>query len=799
MNEIVLQKPSKKSIYWAGCIGALIGMIAFAPIWSHYQGQYMDFGDYFIQYVPFIKELKRMIKSGSLAWSWNSGLGDNFVGAYSYYTVFNPFAWLVAVFPDKYILYGTMFATILKLSICMMSAMLYIRNFCKKDIYALIGALLYTFSGFTLVNTYFYLFLDIIAIFPFVLYGLEKVILEKKRTTYIVALVINAAVNYYLFVSTVLIVVIYVIFRLELYRISALKKHQKIIFDILVSSFIGTGMAFFSLIPSVNAIMGSGKATENIGSKLLLMYWPQNILERIRTLVAPIESGHYRAFFDASIWSSTGMYLPVFGCVLVIQRCTTKKDWLKKICIFLTICYFVPILNAAFSLYSSANYTRWLYGPVLLFSLATILVLEEVENSGQTISKKIVFCVASLAMTIQIVPAIIYLLYQKGISVVNRFASACETEYFMGMPSIVIILILTFINYILLGYIASAKKNNSCKILICVMLACCMNFFVYNAINYERNNLDHSVDYFKQKALEEGFENNEPFFEYRVDYPGKIANYSLFKNLSSINYFNSLQNKKTSRFAAAVGIGETPWDISLGIPILGNEYVNALLSVEYYYDYDGQAKIPQGFHCLKNENGVDIYENLNYIPMGFTYDTFCLEQDLEELLPEERAKVMVEALCVNAEDKNKVREYLKYELDLKNEKEISQIVLERKESSCHYFKGTSKGFEAQINLEKDNIVFFSIPNDLGWEISVNGKPAEVIEVNYGLLGICCNEGVNTISAIYHTPGWKLGVGCSVACLMIWIIYEDKLKKIIIRGQTDDRFVDTIEETSGETP
>lgn len=227
-------RPANKNLLLGAGIGALIGIVAFAPIWLQNNGQYMEYGDYFLQYVPFIKELKRMVLSGSISWSWNSFLGDSFVSAYSYYTVYNPFAWLVALFPDKYILYATLFATILKLSISMVAAMLYFRRFCKEDLFALIGALLYTFSGFTLVNTNFYFFLDVIALFPFVMYGLELLISENKRTVYVLFLAINAAINYYLFVSTVLFIIIYVFFRLELYKPSSWKVQWKTLRHIIV-------------------------------------------------------------------------------------------------------------------------------------------------------------------------------------------------------------------------------------------------------------------------------------------------------------------------------------------------------------------------------------------------------------------------------------------------------------------------------------------------------------------------------------------------------------------------------------
>ena len=226
-NTILEPKSGRRALCMGALLGAIIGLIAFAPVWLRNGGQNMDYGDYFLQYVPFIKDLKRMVLSGSLSWSWNSFLGDGFIGAYSYYTVFNPFAWLVALFPDNLILYGTMFATMVKLSVSMVGAMLFMRHFCKKDSSALIGALLYTFSGFTLVNTSFYFFLDVVAVFPFVLYGLEQLIRYGKRTAYVLSLMLNAAINYYFFVSTVFLVIIYVVFRLELYKPSSWKLNWK--------------------------------------------------------------------------------------------------------------------------------------------------------------------------------------------------------------------------------------------------------------------------------------------------------------------------------------------------------------------------------------------------------------------------------------------------------------------------------------------------------------------------------------------------------------------------------------------
>lgn len=770
------QKPSSKNLCSGALIAAVIGIIAFAPIWIHHNGQYMDYGDYFLQYVPFIKELKRMVLSGSLAWSWNSFLGNGFIGAYSYYTVFNPFAWLVALFPDQYILYATMFATVLKLSISTVAAMLYMRRFCKKDSYALIGALLYTFSGFTLVNTMFYFFLDVIALFPFVMYGLEQLICEKKRTVYVLSLMLNAAINYYFFVSTVILIIIYVVIRLELYKPSGWRIHRKTLCDFVLYSLIGTGLAGFALAPSFIAILGSNKATESIGSSIRLMYWPQQILERLRTLFAPIESGRYHAFFDATIWSSTAVYLPVFGCSCVLLWCVRKKDWLKKVCIVLLICYFVPFLNSSFNLFSSDGYTRWLYGMALIFSLVTALSLEEAEKQDHLLNKQLLIVVTIFTFGLLAVPTAVYFLYRRGISVVNRFASVCTTDLFMGYSALVVMLILTAVNYSALWYLGHKRKLATKTIVMVIIAACTLNYGVYNTLNYDHHPGSYNNDDFYNKALIEGTERTENQFEYRIDYPSDITNYGLFKNMPSVNFYNSMQNSGSSRFALSVGIADDSADTILTTPVAGGNYTDALLSVKYYYDYDGNAIIPSGFQYMESENGVDIYRNENYIPMGFTYSNYCLEEQLTNMSPEERAKLMLQALVISKSDEQLVSNYLPLSSDTTNTATLSDLVSERLKNTCSYFSGTSKGFTAEISLEKDNIVFFSIPNDSGWELTVNGKPATVIDANYGLLGICCNAGVNTISASYHNQGWTIGLVCSFVSLAVWLLLKLRSKR-----------------------
>ena len=756
-----------KGLLLAAVLGASVGLVSFLPILLPGRGMYIDGGDYYAQYVPFLLELKRMIASGSLAWSWNSFLGDSFVSAYSYYTVFNPFAWLAAMFPDSCLLYGTALVTLLKFSVCMVGAMLYMRRFCREDACALIGALLYTFSGFTIVNTDFYFFLDVIAVFPYLMYGLERLIADRKAGVYVFALALNAAINFYFFIATVFLVVLYVLFRLELYRPTSWTRQWKVFLSIAVYSVIGVGLACFALVPCFFAILGSGKAMQSVGTKFSLAYPLQDILERLRVFVSPIESGIKHAFYDSRSWSSTALYLPVFGSCLAAAWCVSEKGWLKNACLALSVCLFVPLLNALFNLFTSTGYTRWLYGLVLLFALATALSLERIYLGQARFPLKILLGQTIFAGILLLVPTAVYGLYRLGLSGVTVFASACTSEYFMGYRGILVMLLLTAGNYAALWYLARTRKLCAKRSVWIVIAACAVNYAVFNGMNTSYEGA-HSVYH---TTIVEDCGLGGSGMDYRVDYPSQIQNYGLFQDIPSVNYYNSMQNPNSTRFAQAVGIADDPRDVIYEAPSSGREYTDALLSVRYYLNYDGSAAVPQGFRYLRTENGIDLYENDHFIPMGFVYDTYCLEEQLAESTAENRAAVMLKSLVVPSRDEALVKEHLKADPAPEVIPELSVMSAQRRETVCSHFQGTSRGFSAQIRLDRKNIVFFSIPDSPGWTITVNGEPAQTLEVNYGLLGVCCEAGENSITAVYHTRGWIPGAALSILFGMVWLGLE----------------------------
>lgn len=478
-----------------------------------------------------------------------------------------------------------------------------------------------------------------------------------------------------------------------------------------------------------------------------------------------------------------GFYLPVIGMFGFL--CYRKKDWLKKTSIFLLVCLLLPILNGVFNLFSALSYSRWLYGLAILISLMSALWLENFCAENKKPNKKILISLSLFAAGILGVPSAVYFLELFGVSLVNRFCSASQTEYFAGYTAIAVTLILTLINYILLFVFVLGKRKSINIMLAFVVLMGTVNFAVFNGLNTDLlENAAYNAENLYSKTFFENTEMSIPDKSFRIDHPsttsfqGKTShvplNYGLYYDLPSVNNYNSLQNKGSSRFADALGYG---FETIRNTPDNGRENIDALLSVKYYFGFDEDKTVPEGFKYIETKNNVDIYENENYIPMGFVYESYCLSDSLESLTPEQRTDILLDTLVIEPKDEGAVKKLLPAYGGGYEKTKLSKRADVLGKNSCSSFFGTSEGFTAEITLKKENIVFFSTPFDSSWEIKVNGKPAEAFEVNLGLLGIRCEEGENEIECIYHNKGVKEGLLISAAFAAVFAaVFAVELKR-----------------------
>ena len=166
---------SEKLYYRKAFFMAMImGVILFLPFVLIDGGYFIYYGDYNAQQIPFYTLCNQAIKNGSFMWSWQTDIGANFIGSYSFYTLGSPFFWLTLPFPSEAVPYLMGPLLILKFGCASLTGFIYLKRYVRTPDYAVLGGLLYAFSGFSVYNIFFNHFHEAIIVFPLLLWSLDE-------------------------------------------------------------------------------------------------------------------------------------------------------------------------------------------------------------------------------------------------------------------------------------------------------------------------------------------------------------------------------------------------------------------------------------------------------------------------------------------------------------------------------------------------------------------------------------------------------------------------------------------------
>lgn len=178
--------------------------------------------DMYHQYCPFFTEFMNKLKNGgSLQYSWNLGLGSDFVALYAYYLA-SPLNFLLILWPKDYVIEFMTLLTWLKLGFCGLSFFLLLKGHFaldtdrwKKDyrirvLYpALIFSTAYAFSGYIAAYSWNIMWLDGVMLAPLTILGLEKIVNEDSAVLYYVSLSLAIFSNYYIAIMICMFLAMY--------------------------------------------------------------------------------------------------------------------------------------------------------------------------------------------------------------------------------------------------------------------------------------------------------------------------------------------------------------------------------------------------------------------------------------------------------------------------------------------------------------------------------------------------------------------------------------------------------------
>ena len=174
------------------------------------------------------------------------------------------------------------------------------------------------------------------------------------------------------------------------------------------------------------------------------------------------------------------------------------------------------------------------------------------------------------------------------------------------------------------------------------------------------------------------------------------------------------------------------------------------------------------------KDGYAVYRNTNYVPMGFAYDYYLTQTEYEETAKATRANLLMRALVLTDEDAAVYGKYLTHLPEGRREElyyeSYVQDCRERRATAASVFQMNNSGFHAEITLEKENLVFFSVPYDDGFTAYVNGQEADIVEVDEGLMAVLCPAGENSIDFVYQPDGIRLSRALTLGGIVVWLAY-----------------------------
>ncbi|MBO5785746.1 MAG: YfhO family protein [Clostridia bacterium] len=788
---------------------------------------FLYYGDYNAQQICFYENCVRMVRNGDFGWDWVTDMGSNFIGSYSYYMLGSPFFWLMCLFPSTWAPYLMAPMYMVKYIVAALIAYAYLQRFVKNKNYAVIGALLYSFSGFQIYNTFFNQFHDVVAFFPLLLIGVEEFVQNDRKGLFALAVTINALINYFMFAGQVVFCFLYFFFRLptKSFKITLGK-----LGGLVIEAVLGFAMSMFIFLPAATALRGNDRisnsytgtiekiieyikagktdaARDSIKSLFVWrlkgnFYW-QRYGQIFESYFFPPDIPSRVNFFSGheTRWASISMYLPMFALSGVFATFTVKKRrWLKGLMITLVIFSFVPILNSSFFLFNSSYYARWLYMMILMFVLATVVSLEDKRTKWRVPTALMVFFCTVVAVPL----GLIWHENEDGDLGLGYPPYLFRFWLYVGIA----ILGIALTAYIIRRYRGTRLFERALLYGVCGMTVLYGCVHITNGKQYS-----YSSHFLVDQCIEGEVILPDPHDEfYRIDFfrtasTSTIDNLGIFWNYPTIECFHTVVPPSIMEFYPKIGVTR-----NVGSRAESSLYgLRAFTSTKYSFiessknnrkeKEDGtytEKHNAYGFSYLESQNGYDIYINENFIPMGFAYSEFMTVSDFElAYIEENRDKMLCKYLVVPDEDVDYYSQFMTRvnypDKVLASSQVFEESVAERRKMACSEFSYSSDGFNAKITLDKPNIVYFSVPyEENGWSATVNGKETDVLRVTYGFVAVECEAGENEIVFEYSTPGFLVsstvtvmekdiklpgGVWISLVAFALFLLYMAYFKLI----------------------
>lgn len=574
--------------------------------------------DLYHQYAPFHEELRSRILNGqSLMYSWEGGLGKEFVTQMAYYTA-SPISFLILLFPQKLLPEALAFFILIKTCFSASFFSYYLKeHFKKNDLSILIFGLLYAFTAFMTGYYWNVMWLDSVALFPIVALGVERLIHENKHILYYVALTLTMIVNFYMAVLVCVFTAAY--FLVVLFANYEWKRNKSVMVARMIKfaivSIIAALTAMFILAPVAIAL--GQTATSDTNFPKFEIY--QNVYQLITNHfigARPVVLARNEDLPNVYSGVITMMLIPLYFFNTKINK---REKWLMSaLLIFMLLCACIkPLDFLIHGMHFPSNlphrYT-FIYSFIMLYIAYKGLLNIKSCKFEFVVYAGIFYTIVILVTEFVMVPAI---------SDIDRVLSNSD----------IIINIVAMIGYAYFIYAYSKAKPQMIGGLLGVIFVCVFAECMFSS----EQGLDRTTD---REAYVKYIDGADEAVNYMNDKENGNFYRTEFRRFTSINDAALYHYRGFSQFSSLAPGGISDFIGNLGIAATGNSYryydptslIDAMFDLKYVMNKDGEIS-NERYVFEKQFNNVWVYKNDRVLPLGFMVNSDIKNWQTEDSQP----------------------------------------------------------------------------------------------------------------------------------------------------------------------
>ena len=744
--------------------------------------------------LPFMTHAIDYVKeNGFPSWSFNFGMGQNMTSFYLY-DPFDIFLYPLGThnmiyllgFKEvfKIILTGILFYKFLKL--------LHINNFS-----ALIGSLLYCFTGYLILGSGWFIFSFEAFILALLLVSFELLFQKKQWYWFVIPIFligISRPFNLWLFGLFMLIY-----FMLRAYQTDLFTNKKKVVIlvgNIVGAIILGIGLSAPFFLEHLQVMIDSPRGTgpDSFFSKLssapmfALVDKPQLGTEVLRffnndILGTGMKFAGWQNYLEAPLF-----YCGILSLLIFPQVFQFFNKKLKTVFIVVLSSWLLPIIFPYFRQaiwFFSGDYYRMysLFVGVMLI-LYTALGLHYIFEK-QKINVK------TLLITALVLVILINFPFFKNKQIIHK--SLLYASLFFVLA------------YTALFYLVSKNaSNNNYKTILILLLSIELGAFSWITVNdrdhVKVKDLSQKIGYNDYSVEAVNFIKSQDKTFYRIDksYYSSPAihgslNDALIHNYFGTSSYNSFNQKnyigylKTMGLISKVNELESRW-----APGLVNRFMlEGLNDVKYVMTKNRNSAIWQNaYDSIAKFGDVIVLKSKNVLPLGFAYDTYIKLSDFDYLNAMQKDWVSTKA-CVVADNDVAKLNGLKPFL-IKDTISINQMTFDLIKANFDTLKANpfnvtnfkQTNIKGTINVDAPKMVYFSIPDDNGWHITDGGHELSKYLLTNGMIGLLLDKGNHTIEFNYvsqhASTGKMLAIGSLLVFLLalVFTLYKSKKAPVI---------------------